>query len=67
MIKRYGKQAKVLAAVENDIRYGGDTTVEYDELIKEIINNHIERQRKKALAEQKRLENYIPAKFMKAS
>ena len=67
LIKRYGKQAKVLAAVENDIRYGGDTTVEYDELIKEIINNHIERQRKKALAEQKRLENYIPEKFMKAS
>lgn len=63
LIKRYRKQAQVLTAVENDIRYGGDTTFEYDELIEKIINNHLKREHKKALAEQKRIKNLRPPQW----
>lgn len=57
LIKRYKLQARLLSAVEND--YQNNTNEYYDELKKMIIH-HKEQERKKAIAEQKRIADLRP-------
>ena len=57
LIKRYNYQARLLSAVEND--HQNNTDEYYDELKKMIIH-HKEQERKKAIAEQKRIADLRP-------
>ena len=57
LIKRYNYQARLLSAVENDHLKNTD---EYHNELKKMINHHKERERKKAIAEQKRISELRP-------
>lgn len=60
LIKRYNYQARLLSAVENDQQNGTD---EYHDKLKEMIVYHKERERKRAIAEQKRIADLRPPQW----
>ena len=57
LIKRYNYQARLLSAVENDHQNGTD---EYHDQLKKMIKHHKDRERKKAIEEQKRIADLRP-------